>query len=116
MKALLLSFVIFALTSCGPNSPLAAHIKDHLSDGDNSGTSQNAGLTIEVVEDLPTTIVADATYGGDDGAQAFIPFMHLAFIAGERDVTVYMVHFQHSGISSYLDVSGLYLYEGNGVG
>ena len=64
MKALLLSFVIFALTSCGPNSPLAAHIKDHLSDGDNSGTSQNAGLTITVSENVA---VADATGPNSSG-------------------------------------------------
>lgn len=75
----------------------------------------SAGLHVEVLDTQSLDAAADASNAGDDGAQAFVPFLRLRFSAGGSGVTVRELKFKRSGFSSDRSVSGLYLYQGEDI-
>ena len=79
-------------------------------------TPVGSGLTVSLASDTPaaSTVIADSTAGGNDGAQAFIPFIKVALTAGsDGAVKVTNMSFKRAGISADSDISAFYLYEGD---
>ncbi len=78
-----------------------------------------SGLSVALASDTPAaaTIIADSSNSGDDGAQAFVPFVKVALTAGnDGQVKVTGLNFKREGISSDSDISAVYLYEGDNLG
>ncbi|OJI07330.1 hypothetical protein BK004_01190 [bacterium CG10_46_32] len=77
-----------------------------------------SGLTVSLASTTPaaSTLIADSSAGGDDGAQAFVPMTKVALTAGsDGAVKVTSIKFTRGGISANADASALYLFEGDGV-
>src|SRR3989338_8291027 len=78
-----------------------------------------SGLTVALASTNPAaaTIIADSSAGGNDGAQAFVPFLKVGLTAGsDGAVKVTTLKFKRGGISADANVSGFYLYEGDNLG
>lgn len=85
--------------------------------GDEEPSAGKGDLDVSLSKSNPgaTSVIADSTGTGGDGAQAFAPFLALDFEAGDSDATVNTLKFSRLGISSDTDLSNVYLKEGSTI-